>query len=786
MPEGNIAHCGSQADIILKDGKLLKVYKPDCGFNANVLRLVKRMKGQGQVVDLYDFGTMEYEGEQRQFELMEFCPEGAVSSFDLKGNKEAIKEIIKKTAAALDACHSMGFIHKDVKPANILVRDKKTWNCVLCDFGIADVLDHGKVTTLQSRTPIYAAPEVYEHTATIGNLTYCELTPAADFYSLGITILSLWYGESAFHGKESVLAVQKVHDGIVVPADIPEPLNTLARGLLVKDPAHRWGFKEINDFLSGNMVVVHNEAIAGGLNILFNSRKNQIANTPEELADFMAEDPELAIKYLYSGKISKWLDKIPELQVEIEHIIEEEFINDQKMGLLAAIHSLNPFCDPVLCHDLQSPDYAMTGETLGRMLNNVYYHYYTKNDADDVATLIAKSFERGHDDDYFPWFLDHKGNRFTKQRQWFDYCVRQNKDNTKKAGPKDKSYVNQVAMMKTIAGFGATPEYRLSRSGAVLNSINDVYHVSKSDLRYDLQNDKGLRGWLAVMCHENPHVDLKRKFSYEKLLEKYVELIGYIDSNNTVYRRFLVAQSEADSFSSGAKNKIRSTWAINIIHKLMIVFLAVIPLCILCTEIILNIIDNPSVKVSGWTEYLFYGFGIIAAVIAFFVMDSDGCIIPIIVGALVSLLITFVIGLLGSIIMYIYALIVLGVLVFFGFATLFETSKHRRHIHSVTNPSFEELVLEPLYYAFSNEKQFDSSLNGDANGKEISLWKEEVRKRWGMILLFIGSAIVLSLFRFLLPKSERMERFDRAIHHPIPIEKTVEVNQVEVEEHETM
>ena len=55
-----------------------------------------------------------------------------------------------------------------------------------------------------------------------------------------------------------------------------------------------------------------------------------------------------------------------------------------------------------------------------------------------------------------------------------------------------------------------------------------------------------------------------------------------------------------------------------------------------------------------------------------------------------------------------------------------------------------------------------------------------------MILIFVGCAIVLSLFRFLLPKSERMDRFDRAIHHPIPIEKTVEVNQVEVEEHETM
>ena len=760
--EGGPAYCGSQADIVVQKGKVLKVYKSGNSYNAAVLPLVKKLKDKGYVVKLFDFGTMNYEGEQRQFELMEYCPEGAASAINLKGNKAAIIAIVRKVAEALNACHQAGFIHKDVKPANILIRDKATWDCVLCDFGIADVLDHGKVVTSQSRTPIYAAPEVYERIVTIGKNTLCELTPAADFYSLGMTILCLWYGESAFRSKEKQMAITKVHDGIVVPTDIPEPLYTITRGLLVKDPAHRWGWKEVNDYLDGKKVeVYHEQQQGGGLNIVFNSSKNQIAHSPKELAAFMADDMNLAIKYLYSGKISKWLEHVPELQIEIENIVEKEFPRNQQMGLIAAIHTLNPFYDLNLCCDIHDPAYAMTGETIGQLLNQAYYHYFGKNDANTLNVLIAESFVSGDSKDYVPWFLGHKGTRFTQQLKWFDYCVKGDAKNNKKAGPKDSDYLHQVAMMKTLAGFGAKPEYRLSRTGEVLRSIKDVYNAPKKELRYDLENDKGIRGWLAVLCHEDPHADLKKKYSYEKLLEQYVEVIGYINSDDPVYRRFNQAQEEAKSITANAKNKIRETWSTSFIQKVLGVTLAFVPLTILLIRIILNIIDNPTLRITGgWVTYLFYGVGILAAIFSYFALDSDGCIIPIIIGIIVSFLITLVINLIGFIILYLFAIVVLGVLVFFSFPILFEYSKHRTKTGTITNPGFEELTLEPLYFAFSNEKKFDSSLNGAVDVKTTSRWKEDVRKRWILLAIFVGSALALCLLGRLLPQSERMERFD--------------------------
>ena len=73
-------------------------------------------------------------------------------------------------AMSLDKMHEVNVLHKDVKPANILIKDPNSWNCVLCDFGIADLLKtetkngimRKYCVTRRNRTPIYAAPEIYK------------------------------------------------------------------------------------------------------------------------------------------------------------------------------------------------------------------------------------------------------------------------------------------------------------------------------------------------------------------------------------------------------------------------------------------------------------------------------------------------------------------------------------------------------------------------------------------------------------------------------------------------
>jgi hypothetical protein len=112
------------------------------------------------------------------------------------------------------------------------------------------------------------------------------------------------------------------------------------------------------------------------------------------------------------------------------------------------------------------------------------------------------------------------------------------------------------------------------------------------------------------------------------------------------------------------------------------------------------------------------------------------------------------------------------VIIFFSFPILFDYSRHRTKLKTVTNPGFEELTLEPLYYAFNNEKKFDSSLNGAVDVSSTKRWKEDVRKRWITLLIFVGSSIVLCLFGRLLPESARMDRIDQFIKHPFNTEYT--------------
>ena len=163
---------GSEGDIyVVSDGKrryALKKCHPGYHTNMKVMPKLQKLNDTHMLVEIVDFGD--------DFELLEFVSEGSAASANIKGNAEAILALAVKTAFALDAMHKAGVIHKDIKPANILLRDKGSWDSALCDFGIADVLtEKGTVSTTQTRTPIYAAPEVYsqDNVSYIGHEVFC-------------------------------------------------------------------------------------------------------------------------------------------------------------------------------------------------------------------------------------------------------------------------------------------------------------------------------------------------------------------------------------------------------------------------------------------------------------------------------------------------------------------------------------------------------------------------------------------------------------------------------------
>ena len=864
---------GAEGDIyVVTDGKrryALKLLRAGFKTNPKVLDELKTLNGKGYIADIIDYGP--------DFELMDYIPGGSAAEAGLKGNAEAILTIVAKVAMALDEIHRLGIIHKDIKPANVLLSGKGGSDCVLCDFGISDVLnDRGTAITPQVRTPIYAAPEVYAPGNTVNRqgVIYCELTPKADFFSLGMLILSLWMGEGAFRSKEQELALDKNKGRIIVPAEIPDPLNKICRGLLISNPDKRWDYPEIEAAIRGKDIPVEEDEINADLNIIYNASKHQIANTPQELARLMLEDESgLAVKYLYRGQVERWLRTYPELALEVQEIVEKRYPQDQNTGLFATIFFLDPtipfplsgasrtdaspvaasavtlkdvsnFCngaivdqetanrlsgdvftewvrvrsaaiagsfpssgdtldiymlrvqllDPLsdinLINDPSNPDYAMTQEGLGRLFNHAYNIFWGvaggdishfasiwKIDRNNPLTLrfpvetvlnIASNFLAPEDYHYVTESMDTKAGRFQKQRSWFVYCTDRNSDDyRKKCGPKDDASRAQAAWMKVIKGFGVTPELQLS-NGHVVDSLQTMFAEPPKVLRKDC-SEGGLRGFLAVHHQEDPNVDYKPQFTYERRLKEYLDDLRRIDPGMTPVTRFDYARKEADKLLASGKRKIQVLNVRSVLQIVSAVLFCALPLLIMLTMLIFSIVENPIIdvrhfKLENWTWLL----GLVLAGVLYFVLDTEGCLIPIVLGLIGGFLIMIIIKILGQFILYIFAALIIAVLVFLCLKVLFFRSPFADSARKFTRPGFDEKVLEPLDYAFSDAKDFDSSLNGAFNDNDLKWWQDDLKIRLRRILVFVGATIVFAIFMAFIPKIEKFSG---------PVKEKVEIQQ---------
>jgi len=135
-------------------------------------------------------------------------------------------------ADALAAAHAKRIIHRDVKPANImLLAGDRT---KLCDFGIARVIDPDGKATAQVGTVAYMAPEQFDG----------RPEERSDLYSLGCVLYEMLTGDRPFHGNTPMqVALRHSRDEPKAPselrADVPVELNELVLHLLAKKPEER-------------------------------------------------------------------------------------------------------------------------------------------------------------------------------------------------------------------------------------------------------------------------------------------------------------------------------------------------------------------------------------------------------------------------------------------------------------------------------------------------------------------------------------------------------------------
>jgi serine/threonine-protein kinase len=142
-------------------------------------------------------------------------------------------DLLEQAGRALQAAHARGFVHRDVKPGNILLADDGTVK--LTDFGIAKAANTSGVTStgMVMGTAYYIAPEQARGE---------EAGPSSDVYSLGVVGYECLAGHRPFRAASTVaVAMMHINDPLPpLPADIPGGIRQLVEYALVKDPVRRY------------------------------------------------------------------------------------------------------------------------------------------------------------------------------------------------------------------------------------------------------------------------------------------------------------------------------------------------------------------------------------------------------------------------------------------------------------------------------------------------------------------------------------------------------------------
>ena len=153
--------------------------------------------------------------------------------------REAV-EIIKQVAAALDAAHEKGLVHRDIKPGNVLLDESRGARHVyLTDFGLSKQMDASSGVTATGAfvgTLDYVAPE---------QIKGDRLDARTDVYALGCVLYELLAGQVPFHGQEEKVAKIYAHlqeqppELVDAAPEVPPALSEVVWRTMAKDPDAR-------------------------------------------------------------------------------------------------------------------------------------------------------------------------------------------------------------------------------------------------------------------------------------------------------------------------------------------------------------------------------------------------------------------------------------------------------------------------------------------------------------------------------------------------------------------
>ena len=220
----------------------IKVLKPHLAHNGAARRRFAREAQSAaavvheHVIPIHDVLT---EGDT-PYLVMQFVPGQSLQArVDERGPLEAVEilRIARQTAAGLTAAHAQGVVHRDVKPANILL-EESVERVLISDFGLARTVDDATLTRtgVVAGTPHYMSPE---------QATGQPVDHRSDLFSLGSMIYFMCTGRPPFRAEHALAILNRICNDTHRPVDevnidVPGPLADLVDQLLSKQPGDRF------------------------------------------------------------------------------------------------------------------------------------------------------------------------------------------------------------------------------------------------------------------------------------------------------------------------------------------------------------------------------------------------------------------------------------------------------------------------------------------------------------------------------------------------------------------
>jgi serine/threonine-protein kinase len=237
---GGMGEVWRAEDTLLGRTVAVKCLKPeyvgDAEFSARFRAEARHAAGLSHpgIASVYDYGE-QTEPEPAAWLVMELVagePLSALLRRDGALPVDRALDVVGQAALALEAAHTAGVVHRDVKPGNLLVRPDGVVK--VTDFGIARATDAVPITRTGTvvGTAFYLSPE---------QASGGVVTPASDVYSLGVVAYECLTGARPFPGDNPV-AVASAHlhqSPPPLPDHLPEPVRALVASALAKDPADR-------------------------------------------------------------------------------------------------------------------------------------------------------------------------------------------------------------------------------------------------------------------------------------------------------------------------------------------------------------------------------------------------------------------------------------------------------------------------------------------------------------------------------------------------------------------